>query len=148
MISFKRGNIFQSECECLVNTVNCVQVMGKGLALTFKNKFPDMFEAYKIACKTGELAIGKVHLYKTRLEKPKFIVNFPTKNDWRRPSELFYIESGLVSLKEVILQNNIVSIAIPPLGCGLGGLNWIQVRLLLANFAEELPIKIEIYEPR
>jgi len=129
MIEYKSGDLLKQNAEALVNTVNCVGVMGRGIALQFKKAFPDNFKAYATACKNGEVKPGRVFVFPTRqLTNPKFILNFPTKRHWRGKSRLGDIEIGLDDLVKVIRQNNIHSIAIPPLGSGLGGLDWDQVR--------------------
>lgn len=137
-----KGNLFEVKTEAVVNAVNCVGVMGKGIALEFKKKFPaDYFNSYKIACQTGELAIGKVQIYalKNALTMPHYIINFPTKNHWREQSRIEDIESGLQSLVEAIEKYEIRSIAMPALGCGLGGLDFQKVRLLIENAFKTLP---------
>lgn len=145
MIKETSGNLFNSNAEALVNAVNCVGVMGKGIALQFKQKFPaEYFKAYKIACQNGELAIGKVQIFelKNTNTNPNFIINFPTKNHWREPSKIEYIESGLRSLVEAIEQYKIKSIAMPALGCGLGGLDYKKVKPLIEKAFVNLP-KVE-----
>ena len=112
------GNLLESAADVLVNAVNCKGVMGKGLAYSFKMRFPDMFADYVKSCRNGNLRIGTLHTY---IEEDKIIVNFPTKEDWRKPSELKYIKIGLGKLKDFIEENKITTIAIPKLGCGLGG---------------------------
>ena len=151
MIHFKRGNIFNCDCEAVVNPVNTVGVMGKGLALQFKRAYPEMYMDYLCACNTRDLMIGKVHVWKVNdgLEF-SYIINFPTKNDWRNPSKLSYIEGGMIDLCRVIKKHNIHSIAIPALGCGLGGLDWIEVKNLMFNILTEMlddSHYILIYEP-
>jgi O-acetyl-ADP-ribose deacetylase (regulator of RNase III) len=129
MIEFRTGDILRTDAEALVNTVNCVGIMGRGVALQFKNDFPENFKAYKAACDHGELQPGKMFVFETgTLTNPKFIINFPTKRHWRGKSRLEDIDSGLDALVEEIRNRGIRSIAIPPLGSGLGGLNWADVR--------------------
>jgi O-acetyl-ADP-ribose deacetylase (regulator of RNase III) len=140
MIHFVHGNLLESPEEAIVNAVNTVGVMGKGLALAFKQHYPENFRLYSMACKAGEVAIGKMFVTQNpELVGPRWIVNFPTKQDWRQPSKLEWIESGLDDLGKVVVANGIRSIAIPRLGCGLGGLPWEQVRPLLVSEFEELP---------
>jgi appr-1-p processing enzyme family protein len=127
----EKGNIFNSSCEFLVNPVNCVGVMGKGLALEFKNKYPLNFEIYKKACDNASFNIGNLLIVPV---DNKFIVNFPTKKHWRNKSDLEFIKIGLEELKVAIKNFNIKSIAIPKLGCGLGGLDWNEVFDLIKNF--------------
>src|SRR3954452_15990127 len=129
MIEFRIGDILRADAEALVNTVNCVGIMGRGIALQFKNDFPENFEAYEAACEREEVQPGKMFVFETRtLTNPKFIINFPTKRHWRGKSRMEDIDSGLKALVEEIRKRGIRSIAIPPLGSGLGGLNWGDVR--------------------
>ena len=127
----EKGNIFNSSCEFLVNPVNCVGVMGKGLALEFKNKYPLNFEIYKKACDNASFNIGNLLIVPV---DNKFIVNFPTKKHWRNKSDLEFIKIGLEELKVAIKDFNIKSIALPKLGCGLGGLDWNKVFDLIKDF--------------
>lgn len=149
MIHYKTGNLLDSEAEALVNTVNTVGVMGKGIALQFKNMFPNNFKLYSNACKVKEIKVG--HLFVTEEESliagKKIIINFPTKTNWRLPSEYQYIEAGLSELIEVIITKNIKSIAIPPLGSGNGGLDWNKVKPMLEKYLVDLDCEIYIYEP-
>ncbi|MEJ5306711.1 MAG: macro domain-containing protein [candidate division WOR-3 bacterium] len=148
MIKFTTGNILESEAQALVNTVNTVGVMGKGIALQFKKSFPDNFNAYAKACKSKEIEIGKMFVFKENtLSGEKIIINFPTKKDWRKPSEYEYIEKGLDDLIRVIKEYNIKSIAIPPLGAGSGGLLWEKVKTIIQNKLGSLDIDIFVYEP-
>lgn len=149
MIHYKKGSLFDSEAEALVNTVNTVGVMGKGIALQFKNMFPDNFKIYSNAYKNKELKIGKLLVTEeaTLLDGKKIIINFPTKTDWRLPSEYKYIEEGLDELINVIKEKNIKSIAIPPLGTGNGGLNWNKVKQILESSLSNINCEIFIYEP-
>jgi O-acetyl-ADP-ribose deacetylase (regulator of RNase III) len=129
MIEFRTGDVLGADAEALVNTVNCVGIMGRGIALQFKNDFPENFKAYAAACKREEVQPGRMLVFETgTLTNPKFIINFPTKRHWRGKSRIEDIESGLEALVEVIRSRAIRSIAIPPLGSGLGGLNWADVR--------------------
>lgn len=129
MIEFKTGDILRADAEALVNTVNCVGIMGRGIALQFKNDFPENFKAYESACAREEVQPGKMFVFETRtLTNPKFIINFPTKRHWRGKSRMGDIDSGLKALVEEIRARGIRSIAIPPLGSGLGGLDWAEVR--------------------
>jgi O-acetyl-ADP-ribose deacetylase (regulator of RNase III) len=129
MIEFTTGDILRADAEALVNTVNCVGIMGRGIALQFKNDFPANFKAYEAACAREEVQPGKMFVFETRqLTGPKFIINFPTKRHWRGKSRIEDIDSGLKALVEEIRNRGIRSIAIPPLGSGLGGLNWAEVR--------------------
>lgn len=128
-LEYKVGNILAEDAEALVNTVNCVGIMGRGIALQFKKAFPDNFKAYAAACEREEVLPGQMFVYETGLlTNPRYIINFPTKRHWRGNSRMEDIESGLVALVQEIEARNICSIAIPPLGSGLGGLNWADVR--------------------
>lgn len=144
MITYKQGDIFKSKAQTLVATVNCVGVMGKGLAKEFKQRFPEMFKEYSKACKRGELKKGKLFLYDYLDTK---ILCFPTKDNWKGPSKYEFIEEGLITLRNNYTEWGIASIAIPPLGSGLGGLRWEKVRKLIIKYLKDLPIDIEIYEP-
>jgi O-acetyl-ADP-ribose deacetylase (regulator of RNase III) len=147
MIDYLVGNIIDSPAECLVNTVNCEGFMGKGIAYQFKLKFPENEKAYQQACRKKELKIGKVFLYQ---ENNKMIANFPTKDEWRKNSQYEYIQMGMADLADKILKNNIKSIAIPPLGCGNGGLEWHTVKKIILTILAQIDNenkKILIYEP-
>src|SRR5580658_7888140 len=129
MIEYKRGNILAADAEALVNTVNCVGVMGRGIALQFKKMFPANFKAYAAACKRSEVQPGRMFVFETgKFTNPRYIINFPTKRHWRGASRLSDIETGLDALVREITTREIKSIALPPLGSGLGGLNWADVR--------------------
>jgi len=150
MIYFKQTNLLQSDAEALVNTVNLVGIMGKGIALQFRETFDLNFKLYQKACKAGEVKIGKMFTTETgQLTGTKYIINFPTKTNWRSNTKLEYISAGLDDLVKVIREKDISSIALPPLGCGNGGLDWKDVRPLIE--AKLLPIadkiNIEVYEP-
>lgn len=142
MISYVRGNLLDSKATILVNTVNCVGVMGKGIALQFKQRFPEMFEVYRQTCKAGGYSPGVCRMCTT---SGKTIINFPTKNDWRNPSQMEWIQSGLIQIKNYLMKNPSVSIAFPPVGCGNGGLNWEEVRALMEDTFKDLPNDIQIY---
>lgn len=149
MLTFTTGNILEDEAEALVNTVNCVGVMGKGIALQFKKAFPQVFDPYKKACEADEVQPGKMHVVELqRLAPPYLVINFPTKRHWRSNSRLDDVEAGLEDLARVVDAYDIDSIAIPPLGCGLGGLDWEDVRPLIEEtFADFDEVDITIYEP-
>jgi len=149
MMKFVNGNLFDSSAEALVNTVNCVGVMGRGIALQFKKQFPDNFKAYEAACKRGEVVPGSMFVFDINcFVNPKYIINFPTKRHWRGASRIEDIESGLADLVDVIRKNNITSIAVPPLGAGLGGLDWRAVKKRINETLGELSdVEITIYEP-
>jgi O-acetyl-ADP-ribose deacetylase (regulator of RNase III) len=145
MIKFTKGNIFQSDAQVITNPVNCVGVMGKGLALAFKRKFPAMFINYQSHCRYGDLHLGKVYLT-TDLERQ--ILLFPTKAHWRDNSVLSDIELGLKYLADNHQKMGIQSIAIPPLGCGLGGLDWNKVKdLILWHLGHLETLEVTVYEP-
>ena len=129
-INYVQGDLLKSDAEALVNTVNCVGVMGKGIALKFKKQYPNMFNSYRSVCYNKKLIPGHLHYFK---EKNKIIINFPTKNNWRNPSKIEYVKDGLISLIKLIKNLNLKSIAIPMLGCGNGGLDWKEVNTLIIN---------------
>ncbi len=150
MIHYVKGNLLESKAQALVNTVNTVGVMGKGVALQFKQQFSENTKLYTKAAKEGTIDIGKLLVTKdTSLHSgEKIIVNFPTKTDWRKPSEYNYIEKGLEDLVQIIKDRNIKSLALPPLGAGNGGLNWIRVKQILERHLSVLDdVEIYIYEP-
>ena len=141
-----QGDLLKSEADALVNTVNCVGVMGKGIALQFKKKWPDAFKAYKKACDRGELCPGMMHLHDLGqlAGKPYYIIHFPTKDHWRGKSKVSYVEDGLVELIKTVKSLGIKSIAIPPLGCGNGGLSWALVEKLIREAFAPLEDEVEV----
>lgn len=149
MLRAVRGNILDADVQALVNTVNTVGVMGRGIALQFKRAYPENFEAYRKLCQRGELEPGKLFTYDlNRLHNPRYIINFPTKRHWKGKSKLEYIESGLVALVQEIDRLGIKSIALPPLGCGLGGLRWRDVYARITRALGDLPnVEVLVYEP-
>jgi O-acetyl-ADP-ribose deacetylase (regulator of RNase III) len=150
MITFSQGNLLDADVEALVNTVNTVGVMGKGIALMFKEAFPENFKLYREACKTHDIEVGRVFATERRdvMGGPKWIINFPTKQDWRKPSKLEWIQEGLIDLRHFIEKHAIRSIALPPLGSGNGGLNWQEVRPLIVQAFHPLrDVTIIVYEP-
>ncbi|CAO4137949.1 type II toxin-antitoxin system antitoxin DNA ADP-ribosyl glycohydrolase DarG [Methylorubrum extorquens] len=148
MISYRTGDVLQAGAEALVNTVNCVGIMGRGIALQFKNAYPDNFKLYEIACKRGEVQPGRMFITETGMISPKFIINFPTKRHWRGKSRMEDVESGLQALVREIRARQIHSIAIPPLGAGLGGLEWQAVRARIEDALSNLSdVEIIVYEP-
>ena len=149
MIRFRTGDMFAEEAEALVNTVNCVGVMGRGIALQFKRAFPSNFKAYAARCRRGEMKPGRVFVFETGSEvPPRYIINFPSKRHWRGKSRIEDIESGLRSLVEEIRERDIRSVAVPPLGSGLGGLDWSQVRSRILDAFEELHnVEVTVFEP-
>lgn len=142
MIEYIEGNIFDSPAQVIVNTVNTVGVMGKGIALEFKNRYPRMFEKYKTACEKHMLTIGKLMLVSA---PDHMLLLFPTKENWRYPSKISYIEQGLKRFCDNYAQRGITSIAFPKLGCGNGELDWNEVRSLMERYLKNLPIDIYIY---
>jgi O-acetyl-ADP-ribose deacetylase (regulator of RNase III) len=150
MIEYKTSDILREEVEALVNTVNCVGVMGRGIALQFKNAFPENFKAYEKACKRGEVQPGRMFVYDyEKMTFPRYIINFPTKRHWRGKSLMEDIEKGLEALVDEIQNRDIQSIAVPPLGCGLGGLNWGKVRQKIEDYLAQLSnVQIVIFEPK
>lgn len=149
MIELTQGNLLKADAEALVNTVNTVGYMGKGIALQFKQAFPANFAAYQRACAHGEVQIGQMFVYATEtLYNPRYIINFPTKAHWRGKSQLDYIEQGLAALMVEVKQRGIKSIAVPPLGCGLGGLDWDVVRPLIEQaFVVAPDVHVLLYAP-
>jgi O-acetyl-ADP-ribose deacetylase (regulator of RNase III) len=148
-IEFTTGDILAADAEALVNTVNCVGIMGRGIALQFKNAFPENFDAYAAACARGEVQPGRMFVFETHMvTNPKFIVNFPTKRHWRGKSRMEDIDSGLKALVQEIRARDIQSIAIPPLGSGLGGLRWADVRPRIeAALHGQNELHVMVYEP-
>lgn len=149
MIRFTKGDILKADAEALVNTVNCVGVMGRGIALQFKNIFPENFKAYEVACHQGEVQPGRMFVFDTgKLTGPRYIINFPTKRHWRGKSRIEDIETGLEALIAEIRARKIRSIAIPPLGSGLGGLDWVEVRPLIEHALKAVPeVEALVFEP-
>jgi O-acetyl-ADP-ribose deacetylase (regulator of RNase III) len=149
MMRFIQGNLFDAQVDAVVNTVNTVGVMGKGIALMFKEKFPENYEAYAGACKRGEVKIGSMFVTRSpELAGPRWIINFPTKKHWRQPSKLEWIAEGLKDLRKVIADKGIRSVAIPPLGSGNGRLEWPAVRTLIETALSGLAdTEVIVYEP-
>ncbi len=149
MIRYTKGDVLQAEAEALVNTVNCVGVMGRGIALQFKHAFPANFKAYAVACDRGEVQPGRMFVTETGLlSGPRYIINFPTKRHWRGKSRMEDIDAGLTALVQEIRQRGIRSVAIPPLGSGLGGLDWAEVRPRIeAALASLADVDVLIFEP-
>lgn len=150
MIELRRGDILKAKTDVLVNTVNCVGVMGRGIALQFKKAFPDMFRAYAVACERGDVVPGKVQVHDlNRLEAPHYVINFPTKKHWRGKSRMEDVELGLKALIVELRRLDVSSVAVPPLGCGLGGLDWNDVRPRIEQAFGELPeVQVLLYEPK
>lgn len=150
MIEYKTGDILEANTEAIINTVNCVGIMGRGIALQFKNAYPENFKAYSKACSHNEVKPGHVFVFETeQLDNPRYIINFPTKRHWRDKSQIQDIEAGLMSLVDIIKKFNIRSIAIPPLGSGLGGLDWSVVKSRIELALQSLGnVQVIIYEPQ
>ena len=147
MITVVQGDIFAAGTDAVVNAVNTVGVMGKGLALQFKHAYPEMFVEYQSWCRAGELRVGKMHVWERSVEfgGPRLIINFPTKRHWRDPSRVEDIQAGLDELAVVVGEWEVRSIAIPALGCGLGGLEWSEVELLIVAAMEPLTDDLDIF---
>lgn len=135
-------SIFDTKLQAMINTVNCDGVMGKGLALEFKRRYPYMFKEYKEKCLKGEIKPGLLHIYRT---DKKVIINFPTKKHWENKSRMEYIEKGLLYLKKNYKAWELKSIAFPQLGCDLGGLDWSKVKVLMEEYLNAFDISIEVY---
>jgi len=149
MIRFTQGNLLEADVEALVNTVNTVGIMGKGIALMFKEAFPPNFREYAAACKRGEVRTGRMFVTENpALMGPRWIINFPTKEHWRTRTRIEWIEDGLEDLRRVVEEKGIRSIAVPPLGCGHGGRSWSEVRPLIEKALGDLPeVDVVVYEP-
>lgn len=149
LIKYVSGNILGADTEALVNPVNTVGVMGKGLALQFKKAFPDNYRFYKRACDKNEVLIGRMFVYqRNSLINPRYIISFPTKKHWKEKSEISYVQDGLRYLVNVICENIIKSIALPALGCGLGGLEWENVQKIInESLSGWSDVDILIFEP-
>ena len=142
MITYVKGDIFNSPAKIIVNTVNIVGVMGKGIALEFKNRYPEMFRRYQELCESNQLDIGRLFLWR---KSEKWVLLFPTKKHWRNPSKLEYIESGLQKFVENWDKLGAETVAFPRLGCGNGGLDWVDVKPLMEKYLKPLPIQIYVY---
>ncbi len=148
MIEYVTGNILEAEVEALVNSVNCVGVMGRGVALQFKKDWPENFKAYAAACRRQEVQPGRMFVFETGKLFPRYIINFPTKRHWRGKARIEDIEAGLSALVEEIQRRGIRSVALPPLGCGLGGLEWSEVRACIEETLAGLAdVRILVFEP-
>lgn len=149
MVELKRGDLLKQDAEALVNTVNCVGVMGRGIALQFRKAFPENYKVYAAACKRGEVQSGSMLVFEThQLTNPRYIINFPTKRHWRDKSRIIDIECGLEALIREVLDRGVSSIAIPPLGCGLGGLKWSEVRPRIERALGKVPdVQVWLFEP-
>ncbi len=150
MINYKTGDLLNEQTDAIVNTVNCVGIMGKGIALQFKKRWPENFSLYELACKRNEVVPGKMFIFTTgTFSNPKFIINFPTKRHWKGKSRIEDIKSGLVDLVQIIKKLEIKSISLPPLGCGLGGLEWDEVKPIIENAFSSVPeVECVVYLPK
>lgn len=143
-----KGNLLEADVDAVVNTVNTKGVMGKGIALQFKRAFPENYKAYRAACEAGQVRLGKMFVTETgRLDGPRLIINFPTKGHWKARSRLADIDAGLDDLRQVLVKRGIKSVALPPLGCGLGGLNWSDVKPRIEKALSNLPVDVTVFEP-
>ncbi|NMG32129.1 type II toxin-antitoxin system antitoxin DNA ADP-ribosyl glycohydrolase DarG [Aromatoleum evansii] len=148
MITFTQGNLLEARAEALVNTVNTVGVMGKGIALMFKERFAENFRLYAAACKAKQVQTGRVFVTEvSELDGPRWIVNFPTKQHWRAPSRMEWIVEGLQDLRRFLVENKVKSVAIPPLGAGNGGLEWSDVRQQIEAVLADLETEVLVFEP-
>lgn len=151
MIELATGDLLQADAEAYVNTVNCVGVMGKGIALQFKEQYPDNFKLYRRVCERKELRPGKMLVYDAGFtfgHRPRYIINFPTKDHWKGKSKMEWIETGLAALVHEVQARGITSIAVPALGCQNGGLNWTDVRPRIeAAFAPLETVRVLLYAP-
>jgi O-acetyl-ADP-ribose deacetylase (regulator of RNase III) len=149
MIEISRGNLLEADAEALVNTVNTEGMMGKGIALQFKKKYPEMYEGYRRACEIGKVIPGRMYVFeRSDGFNPRYIINFPTKRHWRSPSRMKDIEIGLAALKEEIEKRGIRSVAVPALGCGNGGLDWQEVRPAIERALKGLSnVKVSLFPP-
>ncbi len=148
MMKFTQGNLLEAPAQALVNTVNTVGVMGKGIALMFKDRFGDNFRQYAAACRAGQVQTGRMFITEpAELNGPRWIVNFPTKQHWRSPSRLEWVIDGLQDLRHFLLENQVKSVAIPPLGAGHGGLEWMEVRVQIEQALGDLDTEITVFEP-
>lgn len=149
MIIEETGNLLKAPVEALVNTVNTEGVMGKGIALQFKNAYPAMFKDYAAAAKRGEIQLGRMHVWRTEmLQGPRYVINFPTKGHWRAKSRIVDIQNGLQDLLHIVRDLGIGSIAVPPLGCGNGGLRWSEVEPFIRSAFETVPdVEVRVFPP-
>lgn len=149
MIRLVKGDLLNSKAEVLVNTVNTVGVMGKGIALRFRDAFPNNFEVYRQACLAGRLHIGELLIVMdgNLITGAKTIINFPTKTHWRKPSRYTYVEKGLRALRTYLIENNISTVAMPAPGCGNGGLDFFKISSMILEHLSGIATDVELYEP-
>ena len=145
MVEFTKGDMFQAAVDARVNTVNCVGVMGAGVALAFKNRYPDMFKDYQRACRDGRVRPGAVHVWKSLMGD--WVINFPTKRDWRDNSRYEDIQTGLAALRDYLRDQGNISVALPALGCGHGGLDWLLVAPMIEDKLGDLEARVLVFEP-
>ena len=146
-ITIKSGDMFTTEAKVLVNTINCVGAMGKGIALIHKQRYPEQYESYRKQCEAKKIHTGKVYFWRgTSGGYDKDVLLFPTKDHWKNPSEISYIKTGLQAFVEKYQKFGITSIAFPKLGCSNGGLKWEDVKPIMLEYLSDLPIEIEIWE--
>jgi len=149
MIEDASGDLFDANVDALVNAVNTVGVMGKGLALAFKQKFPENYTAYRKACRAGDLNIGRMFVFDNAPATPRWLINFPTKRHFRSASKIDDIRFGLLDLIEQLREHAITSVAMPALGCGFGGLDWAEVRPLIVDAFSAIPsMRVLLFAPR
>ncbi len=149
MLKFTEGDLLKAETEAIINTVNCVGVMGKGIALQFKQAFPANYEAYRRACEAGEVRLGEMFVFDTgSMIFPRYIINFPTKDHWKTHSKLIDVAKGLNDLRRVLVERDIKSVAVPPLGCGNGGLDWNEVEPLICEKLGDIKgVEVQLFAP-
>lgn len=148
MIRFIQGNLLDAPCDVLVNAVNTVGVMGKGIALQFKQRFPENYRLYAQACEAGQVHAGQIFVTETGdLLGARWIVNFPTKQHWKAPSQLAWVRNGLYDLRRFLIEHQVTSVAVPALGAGLGGLSWPVVRDLIEQELGNLDTEVLVFEP-
>ena len=145
-----KGNLFESDADAITNTINCRGTMGAGIAKEFKSRYPEMFIEYTKLCRKGAIHVGEVWVWceSVGTPKPNFIVNFPTKDDWKDPSQLSWIRTGLDNLKNHVIMKEIASLSMPALGCNLGGLNFADVRKVVEDILGDSPVDITLFEPQ
>lgn len=147
-IRIKNGDLLKAPVEAIVNPINTAGVMGAGLARQIRDRYPDHYAAYREACRRGEVRIGRMFVHdRGEGARPRYIIGFPTKEDWRAPSKIEYIQAGLDDLVRVIREHDIRSIAVPALGAGLGGLDWRAVRPVILRALSNVPADVWVYEP-